>query len=340
MNRKGNMSDQISETKRKVEGAYQTIIALAGDSNFRDIEMKTIWKLIDTCLRPIILYGAETWNLTKKENEEYNRILDGIIKRILKTPTSTPREVLYMETGILDIEAWAEKNRITMANRIHDTKDEFVKEALRAEHSKSWAQVTKIICEKHGITTEDIAGNKASLKRKTQANINENFKTRIELAGQDKSKVKHLTQNSQDWEPGKSREYMKTLSRNQASIIFKSRTRMLDVKNNYRGKYPNLVCRGCGKEDETQTHVLDECSTTTEQGILKVDNTQIFSEDTEVLKEAARKITKIMENLEKQDAAPQGNGTATKPSVGGEDATPDATMGGADQLPGPASQKS
>jgi hypothetical protein len=27
------------------------------------------------------------------------------------------------------------------------------------------------------------------------------------------------------------------------------------VKNNYRNKYPDLICRGCGKQDETQQHI-------------------------------------------------------------------------------------
>ena len=36
--------------------------------------------------------------------KKLNQILDKVIKRILMTPDSTPREPLYIETGLLDIE--------------------------------------------------------------------------------------------------------------------------------------------------------------------------------------------------------------------------------------------
>ena len=52
------------------------------------------------------------------EKKKLNQMLDNIIKRILKTPTSTPREALYIETGLLDIETIDDKNRITMGERL------------------------------------------------------------------------------------------------------------------------------------------------------------------------------------------------------------------------------
>ena len=41
--------------------------------------------------------------------------------------------------------------------------------------------------------------------------------------------------------------------------IFLLRSRMVDVKANYKGKYFDYLCTECGKEEETQQHVL-ECS--------------------------------------------------------------------------------
>ena len=38
-----------------------------------------------------------------------NQIYDNILKRILQTPVTTPREVLYMETGLVDIETLIKK---------------------------------------------------------------------------------------------------------------------------------------------------------------------------------------------------------------------------------------
>ena len=53
---------------------------------------------------------------------------------------------------------------------------------------------------------------------------------------------------------------MNQLTRKQVSTIFKARTRMLPIKNNYKTAYiTNKECRACGTEEETQNHVLQNC---------------------------------------------------------------------------------
>ena len=84
---------------RKAEADYQTIIATAGNNNFRNIEMETIWKLVETCIDPIAMYGGETWKPTKKESDEINK--EAIIGRRLMVETGTPNESFYIETGQL-----------------------------------------------------------------------------------------------------------------------------------------------------------------------------------------------------------------------------------------------
>lgn len=40
------LDENIKQTKRKAEGALQTILGVAGDPNLKGIEMETIWKLL------------------------------------------------------------------------------------------------------------------------------------------------------------------------------------------------------------------------------------------------------------------------------------------------------
>ena len=81
INNKGNLDDHIKNIERKTEAAYQTIIYIANDKNFKGIEMETIWKLVETCIIPIITSGAETWKPNKDQMKKINRILDSIIKK-------------------------------------------------------------------------------------------------------------------------------------------------------------------------------------------------------------------------------------------------------------------
>ena len=108
------MENQISGIKGKVEAAYQTILVIAGDKELKNIRMQVIWKLLETCIKPIITYAAETWKTTQKEIKQLNGIYDKIIKRTLRVPPTTPREILYQETKISDIIHTKEKNQIMM----------------------------------------------------------------------------------------------------------------------------------------------------------------------------------------------------------------------------------
>ena len=53
-NQRMNMKDQITAIVGKVEAAYQTLIAVAEDREFKGIKMQAIWVLVSTCITPII----------------------------------------------------------------------------------------------------------------------------------------------------------------------------------------------------------------------------------------------------------------------------------------------
>ena len=61
------MENHIPEIKRKTEAAYQTILTILGNQHFNNLQMETSWKLIKTCIQPIITYGGESWKLNKKK---------------------------------------------------------------------------------------------------------------------------------------------------------------------------------------------------------------------------------------------------------------------------------
>ena len=53
------MDKHIKESRRKAEAAYNTAMAIAGSVNLKNIEMKVIWELFETCILPILTYGWE-----------------------------------------------------------------------------------------------------------------------------------------------------------------------------------------------------------------------------------------------------------------------------------------
>ena len=53
--------------------------------------------------------------------------------------------------------------------------------------------------------------------------------------------------------------YMDRYNRKDCTNIFNTRARMLDVKDNYKGKHRTLTCRWCNKTQDTQQHILENC---------------------------------------------------------------------------------
>ena len=114
---------------------------------------------------------------------------------------------------------------------------------------------------------------------------------------ENKSKNKHLVQGIQNWTPGQRSHYLNRMSRNECSTIFKARTRMLDVKNNFRGKYENNTCRLCGIEEETQDHILNICKIIHKDETLKTPTSDLFDNNIAKLKQTANRISIIMQKL-------------------------------------------
>ena len=240
------------QMKCKAEATLQTILGIAKDPNLKGIEMEAIWKLLETCVTPILTYGCETWDPNKKEQHTINRIMDSTIKRVLLLPVTTPREALYIESGLLDMKHNMDKKRLGMEERLNKSKNELIKNILKNTAKNSWQNNTNKVHTEYGTNSE---------MQKTERNrkMLEKFKEIIDREASGKSKIEHLKQGIKEWTPGERQVYLSKLNRNQASTIFKLRTRMMKVKRNYKNAYNNLTCRGCNATEETQEHILEEC---------------------------------------------------------------------------------
>jgi len=172
-----------------------------------------------------------------------------------------------------------------------------VKQMINREERGGWKEKTENIKKEMGIAEEDLVGTKTSNARNIKRKTKTYFKKKIEQENKDKSKMKYLMEGRKgEWTPGKREWYMANLTRKQASAIFKARTRMLDVKENFKNKYPGTQgCRMCNEEPETQKHILEDC-----KGVHADDTTKVTKEDLfrkEGMNTTAEKIIKIQEQI-------------------------------------------
>ena len=147
------------------------------------------------------------------------------------------------------------------------------------------------------IQEEDLLGSKQHLNNKVKIKANQTLKETLEKSANEKSKMQYYLEGKKEWKIGQRAKYINELTRNKVSIIFRARTRMLQVKGNYKNGYKDLKCRACKKEIETQQHILEECQEI-HQSTPKVTKEMIFNENTENLTKTAEEIQRIMDKLE------------------------------------------
>ena len=73
-------------------------------------------------------------------------------------PHSTPREALYIETGLLDIKAITDIKRINMKARLNRNKTDLVNDVLENSTPGGWMYVTNQPMQKYDISESDTVG--------------------------------------------------------------------------------------------------------------------------------------------------------------------------------------
>ena len=298
-NNKGDLADHIKSIEGKIHAVTQKIMNTTGNKEFKGMRMQAIWQLVEATIIPIITYGSEGWEMKKREQDQLQTILNKALKTILYLPQSMPTAILLAETGFPPVKCIVNKKRIMQAHRIENMKDApLIKQITRGENS-TWNMETRKLMSEIKINPTLLLTSKINMKKTTDAAVQEARKKEIENEAQAKSKIK-------DWYNLKSKqkiwtrpEYMNKLSRKQCHAIIMTRGRMLPLKTNRKDNTQITTCRWCGKEDETQRHILKECELNPEKLPPDIEYEDIYNdEDIEKLRKIADHISGIINKIE------------------------------------------
>jgi len=168
------------------------------------------------------------------------------------------------------------------------------------EGNSMWRKSVESLQERYDISDEQLSGEKESLKKIIADRNTENFLKFINDEATQKSKVKHWFEMNNGIILEGRETYLDRMSRRQCSNIIKVRGRMLPAKANHPGSHNNRICRLCAADEETQKHILTEC-TTARKVLEKIPYTSYFIDTKEVDMEAIatniRKATELLENI-------------------------------------------
>ena len=128
-------------------------------------------------------------------------------------------------------------------------------------------------------------------KTKIEEKANEIYKNECE-------KLKKLKCLNQYKAKIKRERYMDILQQERVRVLFKLRTQMISVRNNFKNKYEDLMCPRCKKEIDDEKHLFTKC-----EKLANMQNKYNINYPNEVLneglsKERMIKIAKFIDETE------------------------------------------
>ncbi len=180
------------------------------------------------------------------------------LKRLLQAPNATPNALTFLELGLLPIEYVIHKRQLTFLYHILklDSSEpvlQLYKQSLLYKFEENWANTTNELLLKYNLNNVDITTKSIeSWKLLVTTNIREFAFEILKSECAQQTKTYNLQYDSFKQQP-----YMSSVSASVASFIFRLRGQSLNCKNNHHHSHTNLICRACGVEIESQTHIFN-----------------------------------------------------------------------------------
>ena len=132
---------------------------------------------------------------------------------------------------------------------------------------------------------------KKIVKTKIEEKANEIYKNECE-------KLKKLKCLNQYKAKIKRERYMDILQQERVRVLFKVRTRMISVRNNFKNKYEDLMCPRCKKEIDDEKHLFTKC-----EKLVDIQNKYNINDPNEVFNEGLSKerMTKVAKFIDETE---------------------------------------
>ena len=303
-NELANNDGLIADRVKRGTKAMITIVALMAETEV-GIHKVDIMLLLYRCLfLSTVLFNSSTWsNLRKKDLDCLKTLQLKFLKRIIGVASSTCNAFIFLELGVLPIEFEIEKRQLMYLYRILqlEPKDpvwelfwEMVKMSEAGE-SNWWTGVKASLSKFNlpsnlNVIKEMSKGSFAALVKASVSNI-----ALRQLLAECQSLKKTANLHYSEL---KLQEYWGHLFPSQSKVIFKWRSKTLDLKTHATYKFSDTLCRNCKIQEETPGHALN-CGMAVEMeqkiDILKIDKMDDFT--ISELKQMVLRISSFMEKV-------------------------------------------
>ena len=265
----GSNKKNIENRKAKAFGIIRNIMTILEDIPFGKNYFEVAKLFRNSLFLSSLLLNSEVWyGLSMKEIEIFEHLDLILLKRILETPKSTPNTGVYLELGCIPIRFIIKTRRVMFLHYLLQQDEKSVlylflqKQQECPNNGDWWLDVQQDLVDLKLMTSLDEIRrtSKISFKNKVRIAVQEAALEFLNSSKKDKSKLKDLY-----YDELKIQEYLISdeLLTSEKKLLFQLRTRMINVKDNFKHGHVDLVCPLCMTYNDTQQHLL-EC-----QSILK-----------------------------------------------------------------------
>ena len=262
----GSIQATVEARKSKGQGINTGIMSILNKIPLGKHKMDVAMKLREVMLINGILYNSEAWHgVTKAHIKALEAIDEDLLRKFLKSHSTTPKEFLYLEAGAVSIKWIIAQRRINFLKCILEKdSDELLLKVFKAQKEKpttgDFVKLVEQDMSNLNVTYEDITKNtKSDLKQKLKISAKnacfEELKTKLLKH----KKLKHIAYTTFEMQP-----YLRSpnLQDNEAHAIAALRSKCVKgVKSNFGAMFLNrihcpLLCDEENPQVDTQEHLL------------------------------------------------------------------------------------
>ena len=259
VNEKGNNKDMVDDKVNKAKAAMISCLSMCNEITLGLFFIESATVLYESVFVATLLSNCQSWrNLSNEDYRKLETTQIRYLKRVMHAPLSTPNAFVFLEFGALPVKYIIHIRQLSFLHHILSLDDhDPVKMTFMAQQllpfERNWANEVLPLLQVYELCDYEIESiSKESWKNLVKHNVTQVAFGHLSTFIKDKTKTKHLLYKSFC-----SQSYMQQYTHKQASIIFKLRSFSVDCKVNRKSSNPNLVCRLCNLELETQAHIVN-----------------------------------------------------------------------------------
>ena len=261
----------IKNIKRRIikgKGIVQRISNILKDIPFGKLFFQVAKILRNSLLVSSLLCNSEAWfKITKSELELLESVDVILLRSILEAPKATPKEMLYLELGVLPLGENIRERRLNFLHYILNQNSEslmfkvFEKQSTTRNKS-DWVNTVCDDMEEVGLNVTFVQIQQMSKRRwknMVKTYVEKNALGKLNDKKKSHSKVKMLEHPNLEMQSYLVPNRL-NVTKEEIQFIFKMRCKVVNnVKMNQQNNHENHECRICEIENESQEHIY-ECN--------------------------------------------------------------------------------